>query len=100
VEIDNPPSELKSSERIRMLGVDTPETVKAGTPVQYYGPEASEFTKAQLEGKTAYLAFDWDLRDNYDRVLAYIYTADGQCFNTVLIKNGYGRAYLSYKFQF
>lgn len=100
VHIDNPPAELKASERVRMLGVDTPETVKEGTPVQYYGPEASDFTQKQLEGKTVYLAFDWDLRDNYDRLLAYIYTADGQCHNALLVEQGYGRAYLTHKFQF
>ena len=38
-------------EDVRLIGVDTPETVDPGTPVQPYGPQASSFTKAQLEGK-------------------------------------------------
>jgi micrococcal nuclease len=100
VQIDNPPAELKASERIRMLGVDTPETVKEDTPVQYFGLEASEFTGKQLAGKDVYLAFDWDLRDNYGRVLAYIYTENGRCFNAVLVQEGYGRALLTHDFQF
>ena len=47
-----------------------------------------------------YLAFDWDLRDRYGRLLAYIYTADGDCFNAALIREGYGYAYTRYPFQF
>jgi micrococcal nuclease len=51
-------------------------------------------------GKGVYLAFDWDLRDRYGRLLAYIYTGEGGCFNTDIIREGYGHAYTSYPFQF
>ncbi|MDR2494338.1 MAG: thermonuclease family protein [Spirochaetaceae bacterium] len=100
VRIENPPSDLKSVETIRMLGVDTPETVHPTRPVGYFGKEASDFTKERLFGKQVYLAFDWNLRDRYGRLLAYIYTQEGHCFNAVLIQEGYGYTYSSYPFQF
>ncbi|GHU24723.1 hypothetical protein FACS1894164_12030 [Spirochaetia bacterium] len=96
----NPPPELKALETIRMLGVDTPETVHPTKDVEYFGIEASDFTKARLLGKRVYLAFDWDLRDSYGRLLCYIYTEDGDCFNKTVITNGYGHAYTRFSFRF
>jgi micrococcal nuclease len=100
VQISNPPPDLETEETIRMIGVDTPETVHPDKPVQNFGSEASAFTKEQLQGKQVYLAFDWDLRDRYDRLLAYVYTEDGTCFNARLIQEGYAYAYLYFRFQF
>ncbi|MDR2633867.1 MAG: thermonuclease family protein [Treponema sp.] len=100
VRISNPPSELKAIETIRMLGVDTPETVHPHKPVERFGKEASDFTKAALMGTQVYLAFDWELRDRYGRLLAYLYTPQGRCFNAALIEEGYGHAYVSYPFHF
>jgi micrococcal nuclease len=68
--------------------------------VERFGKEASAFTRRTLLNKTVYLAFDWDLRDRYGRLLAYIYTAAGDCFNAALIREGYGHAYTRYPFQF
>jgi micrococcal nuclease len=100
VRISNPPAELKVVETIRLIGVDTPETVDPAEPVGYFGKEASDFTRERLLGKPVYLAFDWDLRDRYNRLLAYIYTGDGACFNALLIREGYGFAYTRYPFHF
>jgi micrococcal nuclease len=100
VRIPNPPPGLEPTETIRLLGLDTPETVHPAKPVQYFGKEASAFTRASLLGKPVYLAFDWDLRDRYGRVLAYIYTAPGECFNARLIREGYAHAYTRFPFQF
>jgi micrococcal nuclease len=100
VGISNPPPELAIEETVRMIGVDTPETVHPNKPIQEFGKEASAFTKEQLLDKQVYLAFDWDLRDRYGRLLAYIYTEDGTCFNTRLIREGYAYAYLYFDFQF
>jgi micrococcal nuclease len=100
VQILNPPPDLETEETIRMIGVDTPETVHPDKPVQDFGPEASAFTKEQLQGKQVYLAFDWDLRDRYDRLLAYVYTEEGTCFNARLIQEGYAYAYPYFRFQF
>jgi micrococcal nuclease len=89
-----------SLETIRLLGVDTPETVHPSRPVERFGREASDFTKARLLGRAVYLAFDWDLRDRYGRLLAYVYTREGRCFNALLVEEGYGQAYLRFPFQF
>lgn len=88
------------TESIRMIGVDTPESVKPNSPVQCYGQEASDFTKKELTGKTVRLETDpiGDNRDRYDRLLRYVYLADGTLWNQKLIEQGYGFAYLSFQF--
>jgi micrococcal nuclease len=60
-------------ERVRFLGVDTPETVHPNKPVQYYGKEASEFTKKSLTDKIVWLQTDVGARDRYNRMLAYVW---------------------------
>jgi micrococcal nuclease len=94
------PAELGVVETVRLLGVDTPETVHPSRPAERFGKEASAFTRTHLVGKMVYLAFDWDLRDHYGRLLAYIYLRRGECFNTRLIREGYAHAYTRYFFQF
>jgi micrococcal nuclease len=91
---------MRVVETIRLIGVDTPETVHPSRAVERFGKEASDFTREGLLGKPVYLAFDWDLRDRYGRLLAYIYTGDGACFNARLIREGYGFAYTRFPFQF
>ncbi|MDR2608404.1 MAG: thermonuclease family protein [Treponema sp.] len=100
VRISNPPEALNAVETIRMLGVDTPETVHPNRPVEMFGKEASNFTKTRLLGRNVLLAFDWDLRDRYGRILCYIYTEDGVCHNAALIREGYAHAYTRFTFQF
>lgn len=100
VQISNPPPGLRAVETIRLIGVDTPETVHPKRDVEAFGVEASDFTKSRLLGKTVLLAFDWDLRDRYGRLLAYIYTEDKKCHNAELIRQGYGHAYTRFAFRF
>ncbi|HEY1741414.1 MAG TPA: thermonuclease family protein [Acidimicrobiia bacterium] len=78
------------SDKVRILGVDTPETHKPGTPVQCYGPEASRYTQRMLVGRTVRLELDQVTRDKYGRLLAYIYL-DGKRFDDDLLRLGYGR---------
>jgi len=78
-------------EKVRLIGVDTPETVKPDTPVQKYGKEASAFTKKMLIGKKVKLEFDVQHRDKYARFLAYVYLDDGRMFNKILIEEGYAQ---------
>ena len=77
-----------TKEKIRFIGVDTPESVnpdkKRNVP---YGEISSEFTKQNLEGKTVELEFDAEERDQYGRVLAYVYL-DGEMFNKRLVDEG------------
>jgi micrococcal nuclease len=100
VRISNPPEGLGLVETIRMIGVDTPETVHPQREVEFFGKEASAFTRDRLLGKPVLLAFDWDPRDRYGRLLAYIYTPDGTCHNAALVREGYGHAYTRFSFQF
>lgn len=79
-----------SRERVRMLLLDTPETKKEGTAVQPFGPEASEYTKKLLTGRTVELEFDEEQRDQYDRMLAYVYL-DGELVNEQLLEQGLAR---------
>jgi micrococcal nuclease len=75
---------------VRLIGVDTPETVKPGEPVECFGPEASDFTHRLLEGRTVRLVFDRERRDVYDRLLAYVYLGE-RFVNAELIEGGYAR---------
>jgi micrococcal nuclease len=100
VRITNPPDGLSVVETIRFLGVDTPETVHPQKEVERFGKEASEFTKSRLLGKNVYLAFDWDIRDRFGRILAYVYMENKTCHNANIIREGYGFAYTKYNFRF
>ncbi len=74
--------------RVRLIGVDTPETVKPGAPVQCYGREASAFAKGRLQGRTVGFEYDVDRLDRYGRTLAYVHD-DAGIFNIVLVEQGY-----------
>lgn len=88
------------TEKIRMIGVDTPETHKPNTPVQCYGPAAAAYTKNTLTGKKFRLVSDSlsTDRDRYDRLLRYVVLTDGRTFNKMLIENGYGFFYPYFPF--
>ena len=89
------------TETIRMIGVDTPESVKPNSPVQCYGKEASDFTKKNLTDQLVRLEADpaGDNRDRYDRLLRYVYLGDNTLWNQKIIDQGYGFAYLSFQFS-
>ncbi|MGB8859132.1 MAG: thermonuclease family protein [Ilumatobacteraceae bacterium] len=80
-------------ERVRLIGIDTPETKKPDTPVQCFGPEATAFTKSLLpEGTHLHLERDVEARDAYGRLLAYVYrTDDGMFVNMEIVAQGYAR---------
>ncbi|MDR2491050.1 MAG: thermonuclease family protein [Spirochaetaceae bacterium] len=96
----NPQAGIAQVEKIRMIGVDTPETVHPQKGVEFFGKEASEYTKKNLLNKDVYIALDWELRDKYKRLLVYIYKDDGSCHNALLIQQGYAHAYTRFPFQF
>jgi micrococcal nuclease len=60
-------------EDVRLIGIDTPETVKPGSPVECFGPQASRFAHGLLEGRRVRLVFGVERRDPYGRLLAYVY---------------------------
>ncbi|WP_134702948.1 stalk domain-containing protein [Ammoniphilus sp. YIM 78166] len=79
------------TEKIRLIGIDTPETVHPDKGVEAYGKEASNFTKAQLEGKQVLIEFDVGERDRYDRLLGYVSLTNGTFFNAELVAQGYAQ---------
>ena len=80
------------TETVRLLGIDTPETVHPTRPIECFGPEASAFTKATLEkGSVVKLVRDVEPRDRYQRLLVYLFLADGTLFNQLLIDRGLAR---------
>lgn len=78
------------SERIRLIGVDTPETVEPGAPVQCFGPRASAFAHRSLDGRRLRLELGAERRDRYDRLLAYAWV-EGRLFNAALLRRGLAR---------
>lgn len=93
-----------SSETVRLIGIDTPETVDPRKTVQCFGKEASDMTKSLLVGRQVRIETDptQGERDKYDRLLAYVYRDDGLFINKYLIENGYAHEYtyrLPYRYQ-
>jgi micrococcal nuclease len=86
-----------AEEDVRYIGVDTPETVKPGAPVDCFGPQASAANHRLVEGRTVRLVFDRERRDAYGRLLAYVYArARGEAgkplfVNAALVRGGYAR---------
>ncbi|MFY9468933.1 MAG: thermonuclease family protein [Solirubrobacterales bacterium] len=78
------------TERVRYIGVDTPESVKPNSPVECFGARASAYNKRLVAGKTVRLVPDAESRDRYGRTLAFVY-ADGVFVNARLIRDGYAR---------
>lgn len=91
---------LTNGEKVRLIGVDTPETKHPQKPVQRFGREAYLFTRELVEGKEVRLEFDWQRRDKYGRLLAYVYLTDGTFLNTEIIIQGYGFAYARFPFKY
>ncbi|HLG00839.1 MAG TPA: thermonuclease family protein [Acidimicrobiia bacterium] len=77
-------------ETVRLLGVDTPETVDPDRPVECFGPEASSFTASRLAGRVVRLEYDAERRDPYDRLLAFV-VLDGERLNDRLLREGMAR---------
>ncbi|MEK7463989.1 MAG: thermonuclease family protein [Patescibacteria group bacterium] len=85
----------KITETVRMIGIDTPETVDPRKPVQCFGKEASEMTKSMLSGRSVMLKIDKNKSnvDKFGRLLAYAYRDDGLFMNRFLLENGFAREY-------
>ena len=92
------------SETVRLIGMNTPETVDPRKPVECFGTEASNMAKELLSGKRVYIEMDSSQgeRDKYGRLLAYVYREDGFFFNKSMILSGYAYEYtygVPYKYQ-
>ena len=104
--IDGDTIELQDKERVRLIGIDTPEarynkklqrdvsrTGKDYETIIAMGEKATKFTRSLLEGKRVRLEFDIEKRDRYGRLLAYVYLPDGRMLNAEIVKYGYGQIY-------
>lgn len=87
-------------ERIRFIGVDTPETQDPRKAVQCFGKAASSFTQELIGNNPVRLEADPinSNRDRYDRLLRYVYLPDGRLVQAELVKQGYGFAYTAFPF--
>lgn len=84
---------LASGRRVRLLGVDTPETKHPTRPPEPWGDEASAFTRRLVEGRRVRLEYDVQIRDRYGRMLAWVW-ADDTLLNRALVEAGLSPAVL------
>lgn len=89
--IDGDTIKLSNGDRVRYIGINTPETKHPRKGVEYFGPEASAFNKKLVGGKKVRLEFDVQRRDRYGRLLAYVYLLDGTFVNLELVRQGFAQ---------
>ncbi|MCY2967638.1 MAG: thermonuclease family protein [Planctomycetota bacterium] len=89
---------LKDGTRVRMIGIDTPETKREGTPIQPFGPEASAYTQRAIEQGQIKLVFDGERLDNYGRTLAHVYVGD-RFLGEELIQQGLARVLYNHPYS-
>ena len=77
--------------KIRLIGINAPETVHPRKEVEHFGKEASDYLSNLLSGKKVRLEYDIDTLDRYGRTLAYVYLKDRTFVNAELLKNGYAQ---------
>ena len=109
---------LQNGERVRLIGVDTPEVHESDKlqrdaerthtdveTIRQLGRKSSAFVKKTVQGKGVRLEYDQantaiGHRDRYGRTLAYVYLEDGTFLNADIVRQGYGVAYTKYPFQY
>ncbi|MEW9668943.1 thermonuclease family protein [Ammoniphilus sp. 3BR4] len=84
---------LEDNRKVRLIGINTPESVDPRRPVEYYGKQASKYTQKLLEGKKVWLQWGRTPKDKYDRWLAWVWLADGTFVNGHLVAEGYAQVY-------
>jgi micrococcal nuclease len=91
---------LVNGARVRLQGIDTPETVMEDHPVEAWGPEASQFTKDFIanSGGRVRLSFSLERRDRYDRFLAFVWNGETM-LNEELVRAGLAEARLDYRYS-
>lgn len=82
--------EVAPEERVRLIGVNAPEIAHDSRPAEYFGREAADFTRRRLHGREVALAFDVQKRDQYGRLLAYVFDGE-RLFNAELVARGYAQ---------
>lgn len=87
-----------ATDKVRVIGIDAPESVHPNRAVEFFGPEASQELKRLIKDRWVILTFDVTLRDRYKRLLASV-QADGKSVGAHMVANGYARAYARYQFK-
>lgn len=85
--------------KVRLIGVDTPETKDPRKPVQYFGKEATQFLNRLVQHEEVRVEYDQSKQDRFQRTLAYVYLKNGTFVNAEIIKQGYGHAYTKFPFK-
>jgi micrococcal nuclease len=102
--IDGDTIVVSPNEKVRLIGVDTPETTHPKKAVECFGKDAKEFTWSMVERRSVRLVLDEsnaarNHKDRYGRTLAYVYFDDGTMLNAELIRRGYAHAYTRFPFR-
>jgi micrococcal nuclease len=100
IDIDVPDGKYNHT-RIRLWGIDTPETKNPETGIMYFGPEAADFTtKSALRKQVTVYLEEHRTRDKYGRLLAYVKLPDGRFLNEVLVAEGFAYADVRFRHSF
>jgi endonuclease YncB( thermonuclease family) len=91
--VDGDTVELSDGTKVRLIGMNTPESVDPRRPVQAFGKEASNYAKTLLEGKQILLDEGRTQKDKYGRTLAWLWLLDGRFVNALLVRDGYAQVY-------
>jgi len=89
---------LANQHRVRLIGADTPETVRPNHPVEPWGPEATEFTRRFVAGGEVRIQFDGRRKDKYGRYLAHVWVGD-RMLEEELIRAGLATAETEYSYS-
>lgn len=90
--VDGDTIEIVSGEKVRYIGINTPESVDPRRPVQCFGREAGEYNRRLVDEQEIVLKKDVSETDKYGRLLRYVYLLDGTFVNLKLVEDGYARA--------
>ena len=82
---------IEGTEDVRLIGIDTPETAGSPRGGQPYSEKADEFSEQKLGGQRIGLRFDVEKKDQYGRLLAYVYLPNGSMLNETLLREGYAQ---------
>lgn len=90
---------VSGDRRVRLLGIDTPETKHPDRPPEPFGAEATQFTQVAVEGRDVQLLYDKERYDNYGRLLAFVFYNEDQFLNEELVAAGLATAEPQYPFR-
>jgi micrococcal nuclease len=91
---------LDGDERVRLIGVDTPEKDDRRDDVRQLARQATSFTRQRVAGRRVRLEYDQTRHDRYGRTLAYVHVEGGSMLNAEIIRQGYGYAYVRHPFRY